>query len=196
MSPTELGCALSHIKVLKNFLETQEKHALILEDDVFGCDDDIEYIKKFVHENNRLGFVFCGCQDGLMNRYKYGKPINGDVLHIAGSNKGNFSRAAAYVVSQDAARIILNFHYANYITIADFWFDLLDQFNGDMFYISRLSHPVDLKSSNIEAERLAVQRGVAKKFFSRKIVDSILFRAFNEAKRVYFRLRGHVGLKV
>ena len=42
MSPSELGCTLSHIKALEEFIKTNNNYALILEDDVIGEDKDIK----------------------------------------------------------------------------------------------------------------------------------------------------------
>ncbi|MFA7418026.1 MAG: glycosyltransferase family 25 protein, partial [Acholeplasma sp.] len=42
MTPAEVGCALSHIKALEAFLETDATHALVLEDDIIGSDENID----------------------------------------------------------------------------------------------------------------------------------------------------------
>ena len=46
MSPSELGCTLSHIKALEMFLEANEDNALVIEDDVSGDDSVYEKIDK------------------------------------------------------------------------------------------------------------------------------------------------------
>jgi len=42
MSPGELGCTMSHIKALEQFLKSDNDVALILEDDIMGTDENIQ----------------------------------------------------------------------------------------------------------------------------------------------------------
>lgn len=42
LSPSEMGCALSHKKALEQFLASDNELGLIFEDDVTGYDDDIK----------------------------------------------------------------------------------------------------------------------------------------------------------
>lgn len=49
-APRELGCYLSHIQCLRNFLQTDARYALILEDDV-KLDDDIKAILERAMEH-------------------------------------------------------------------------------------------------------------------------------------------------
>lgn len=195
MTPAELGCTLSHIKALTEFLSSDHPHALIVEDDIIGSDDDFEVISEFVGSVFYEGIAFCGCQDGLLLRYKYGMPISSHVFKIAHSNRGEFSRTAAYIVSRNAAKTILEFHNEKFFTVADFWFDLLKDLKGDIYYLSVLSHPTDLSDSNIEKDRVIVSRSLAEKIFSKDVFVLIVNRLRKEAKRAWYKMKGHVQIR-
>lgn len=51
ITPSEVGCTLSHIKALEIFLKTDEEYALILEDDIIGEDESIKIIKSIILKN-------------------------------------------------------------------------------------------------------------------------------------------------
>ena len=51
MSPSQVGCALSHIKIYKKFIETEYNLALILEDDAVFVQNFSEEIKKLIIKN-------------------------------------------------------------------------------------------------------------------------------------------------
>lgn len=195
MLPAELGCSLSHIKALNEFLSTKETHALIIEDDIIGGDLDIDFISEFVKNNSSECIVFCGCQEGVLNRYKYGWIVGEGVIQVAHSNRGNYSRTAAYVVSRKTAQCILDFHLNKYITVADFWGDLLHDFSGSIFYISRLSHEVDLRKSNIEGDRVDVNFQYLCGLGVSEFLKKVYVRIKNEIKKFYFRARGSVSIE-
>lgn len=50
--PGEIGCYLSHIKVLQIFLESDNLYALIIEDDAVLCEDFKNIIEKFMWAHN------------------------------------------------------------------------------------------------------------------------------------------------
>ena len=51
MSRSEIGCALSHIKIYKKILKTNLDYALILEDDAVFLNDFSENLEKFILKN-------------------------------------------------------------------------------------------------------------------------------------------------
>lgn len=196
MTPAELGCTLSHIKALQKFLSTDARCALIIEDDIIGEDTDFRFIETTATKEVGNGIMFCGCQEGLLLRYKYGKPITESLLKVAHTNRGEFSRTAAYVVSREAAQTILDFHNNNFITVADFWFDLLKKFRGDVYYLDVISHPIDLSNSSIENERLIVQRSLLRKVFSKDVFSLLIRRFAKELKLLWYRFHGHKRVNV
>jgi glycosyl transferase, family 25 len=70
----EIGCYLSHIKVLKAFLETDHSHALILEDDARLPDDIIPLLDSALEHTNYW-----------------------DLLRLSSSRKGNFIEIATLI---------------------------------------------------------------------------------------------------
>lgn len=194
MTPAELGCALSHIKALTEFLKTSSPHAMIIEDDIVGKDEDFLMVSDFVNSIFKDGIAYCGCQDGLLRRYKYGKPIGNGILKVSYSNRGEFSRTAAYVVSRSAAEVILSFHERKFITVADFWFDLLGELKGDVYYIPVLSHPLDMGNSIIESERVVVGRSLIEKLCSRDVFLLVYNRVKKEVRRFWYKARGHLEI--
>ena len=51
MSPSQVGCALSHIKIYKKFIQTDYNLALILEDDAVFVQNFSEKLKKLILKN-------------------------------------------------------------------------------------------------------------------------------------------------
>ena len=51
MSPSQVGCALSHIKIYKKFIKTDHNYALILEDDAVFIKSFNEDLKKLILKN-------------------------------------------------------------------------------------------------------------------------------------------------
>jgi len=51
MSPSQIGCALSHIKVYEKFIKTEYEVALILEDDAIFLRDFKNDLKQFILKN-------------------------------------------------------------------------------------------------------------------------------------------------
>ena len=71
MSPGELGCTMSHIKALEQFLESDSDVALILEDDILGTDENIQkLIDLNVSSVDDNAMVMCWNQKGSA-RVKY-----------------------------------------------------------------------------------------------------------------------------
>lgn len=188
MTPGELGCTLSHLHALETFLSSNGTHALIMEDDVIGTDSDIKNIRSILKERDINGIVFCGCQDGLMNRFKYGYQIGRYLLKIPYQNRKNFSRTAAYLVSREAAKCIVHSQKNNFLTVADFWADTLENLVGDVFYLAGMRHPTDLQESRIESDRIRTNKQ-AKSLGAMVIIRKIWSRLINEAKLAYHKTR-------
>ncbi|MCK7607975.1 glycosyltransferase family 25 protein [Acinetobacter portensis] len=162
LTPSEIGCSLSHVAALKSFLKTDEKYALILEDDVIGSDVDIERIKKIVDRLDFTGVVMCGGQEGLpldWNDYRYGKSteIDPNLYKVNKYSIKFFSRTVCYVVDRDFAS-----HYVdmndNFIHLADDWVKYFDNTNYSFYYKNIMKHPIDLSGSHIESQRKLTQK--------------------------------------
>lgn len=195
MSPSELGCTLSHIKALESFLASNKEIALIIEDDILGDDKDVFFILNTLKKIKNNSIVFCGCQDGLMNRYKYGYIIGNDFLKVPLRCYGNFSRTAAYAVTRDAAEKILQYHYLKKYTIADFWFEILKNSNINLYYISRLKHPTNLDNSAIENDRKIFEKKIWRKVFSLDFFPLVYRRLRNEFFLYLYKINGVVNIE-
>ena len=114
MSPGQIGCALSHIKVYKIFLETSFKIALILEDDAIFIGNFRNNLEKFIIKN----FKFKK-QITLLSELKefYHKPISKmQKFELVDVTNAFFTHA--YFINRDAAESIISFNYP-VKTIAD-----------------------------------------------------------------------------
>lgn len=156
MTSAEIGCTLSHIKVMKKFLSSQEKSCLILEDDIEGGDQDIENAIKFTRNLPAGGIALLGGLQGLKNRkYVYGKPIsettNFQTYKIHNLCRIFLARTCCYSITRDAAESIIQKQEKKLIR-ADQWDELLKKDN-EIYYLDLLTHPTDLTSSHIEKGR-------------------------------------------
>jgi len=198
MSPAELGCSLSHCKVMEEFLASDKEVALVLEDDVVGTDDDIAEIEKVANSLEEQSIVICGCQDGSgISKYLYGQDTA-----IPGTYKlATFSheyvvRTAAYIITKESAKAILNFQ-KDAIMLADNWGKFFVGTPINMFYFENLSHPLEMTDSHIEAERLIFRKkpeSFIAKLFSKKIFSYV----FKETRKLilgsYLKSKGYKSM--
>lgn len=112
MSQGEIACFLSHQKALRAFLETNETHAIIVEDDIFLGDEFWQNLPEIFnwckkHEACFLNFLPAG------RRFKNG---NVTKLHYKIERLSNFSvvqpflfpaGAVCYLVSRSVAELLL-----------------------------------------------------------------------------------------
>lgn len=182
MSPSELGCSLSHINILKDFLLSNEKVALILEDDVLGSDNDIEKIigiSKNIDENSLL---ICGCQDGLGSiEYLYGKRILQDkAWELSNFSYDYIMRTASYLVTRKSAKAILDYQNKE-IMLADNWNKFFIGTPVKISYTEVFLHPLELVNSHIEADR-AVFRKESKTFLQKLFSKEVFVYIYTKFK--------------
>ncbi len=153
LTTAELGCALSHVKALEQFLQSSATHALILEDDVIGSATDIAEIANALQELPNDAFLLCGGQDGLRGEaYNYGKPtIIKDIFKIPRIARKFYTRACCYCVTKPAAARIVAMQKSK-LTLSDTWEHYFNDW-GNFFFTKKIAHPTDLAGSNIERER-------------------------------------------
>ncbi len=114
MSPSQIGCALSHIKVYEKFIKTGFEVALILEDDAIFVRDFNNNLKQLILKN----FKFKK-QIVLLSELKefHGKALDSvDNYEIVNVSNAFFTHA--YMINKEAARSIISFNYP-VKTIAD-----------------------------------------------------------------------------
>ena len=107
MSPSQIGCALSHIKIYKKFIDTEFKLALILEDDAIFLKNFKTTIKNLIIKNFKYRR-----QIMLLSEIKefYPKAIDfKDDYEIVDVANAFFTHA--YVINKEAALEIIKFNY-------------------------------------------------------------------------------------
>lgn len=191
LTPSEVGCTLSHLKALNSFLESNDKYALILEDDIQGNDQDILDILNIVDSIRNLDGVFIfGGQEGFdFNKYILGKPFQIKKSNYMYYEVSKFSqrfilRTCCYVVNREIAQYILSIH-EDCLRNADAWSTMLELSSYRMYYANYLRHPVDLTDSTIERERESFYEY---KFLKRIYKQGILWKIFNKIYNEFYRL--------
>ncbi|QCD52081.1 glycosyltransferase family 25 protein [Campylobacter sp. RM16192] len=160
LSPGEIGCSLSHMSAYEEFLNSGAKFALIFEDDVIGDDEGIKNAFELADKIDKNSILICGCQDGLEGRFSaFGKRLEDDFYLVSKHSYVSIYRAAAYIVTRDSAKALLETH-KRAICTADLWSYLLTSNKLNMYFSDIFAHPIDLSDSNINAER--DERGYAK----------------------------------
>lgn len=200
MTPSEMGCTLSHIKALEEFIKSGKKHALILEDDIIGNDQDIEDIEKTVLSIEFNGIVLCGGQEGLppdWGKFRYGTKIAiaPNLFESTNYSIGFFSRAACYIVDRSFA-----LHYieknSKKILLADDWVKYFNDTNYTLYFKKWFSHPINLSSSNIEDQRLLVESRVNRLNIIKNIFWVKFFKKINNFYHLFiFKLKGLVRIE-
>lgn len=167
LSPSEVGCSLSHVRAYEEFLKSDAGFALILEDDVIGDEIGVKKAFEMAAKMDAGSALICGAQDGLEGRFSaFGKKLDEDFWLVSKRSYGTIYRAAAYVLDRRAAEKLLQTH-KKALCVADFWQILLLKNGLKMYFSDIFAHPLDLSGSNIQAER--VQRARDKASFKTRL---------------------------
>ncbi|MDK8755543.1 glycosyltransferase family 25 protein [Acinetobacter radioresistens] len=151
LTPTEIACSLSHVKALKQFLETSHKRCMILEDDILGRDADIDFLLE-VMQPIRHGLFLLGGQEGMKNsKYLCGYKNNAYFYSIPELARIFLYRTCCYSVDRYWAQRIIE-EQDTCLKRADDWHHLTKS-RKDIFLLKVLKHPVELNNSYIQAER-------------------------------------------
>lgn len=188
LSLPELGCAMTHLIALEQFLQSGAHYAIILEDDVIGTAIDIDVICNIMEKLPNDAFFLCGGQEGLRGQsYNYGK------LHAPSGSywipdiaKKFYTRACCYCVTVPSAKRIVTLQRTR-LQVSDDWNRFF--LNWRSFYFSAvISHPLDLTDSNIEDERTS---GVASSFLARVKRDGVSKISKRALSKIMLRRFGH-----
>jgi glycosyl transferase family 25 len=107
MSPSQIGCALSHIKIYKKFINTNSELAFILEDDAIFLEDFGNKIKNLIIKNFKYKK-----QIMLLSELKefYPKAIDTtDGYEIVNVTNAFFTHG--YIINKEAAKAIISFNF-------------------------------------------------------------------------------------
>lgn len=166
MSPAEVGCTMSHIKALKQFLESGRPSALIIEDDVIGSDSDLSSVLEDVRQMPEESLVIFGGQEGMPSRkYIFGKPCSiAGVSQLPKYSNSFVLRTCCYGVTRTSAEAILNTH-GEYLRLADAWGVFFRNSDVKILFAKKLRHPLDRSESHIESGRVLIKKDVDQSIF-------------------------------
>lgn len=181
LTPGELGCTLSHLNALENFLKTDEEYILILEDDaILPVDLSLEILeeelKKIKLPKNTL-FSLGGIQMKECHKVR-GKYCNFSlfgkkVLEVVPDFYHRVNYTVSYIVDRKMAKTLLEYHKP--IRRTDDWSYLYDFDQTSHIYMTYLvDHPIIDKGeknqtlSLIEHERIELL-GLSKSKYGRWI---------------------------
>jgi glycosyl transferase family 25 len=165
ITPSELGCMLSHKKAYEAFVRTSDSHALIFEDDVIVDASACADIKRILEKiGNFDGYLHLGGQEGLGSSFER---VSGTLLceepyvfRVNPDDLAHLFRTVGYLVSSAAAKEILRLLDAHAFLIDDFTYIKENSAIGDFYFSNIVKHPVDLSTSAIERERAFVTANI------------------------------------
>ena len=161
LSPSEVGCSLSHLEAMRAFLDSDARYLCVLEDDVklidakvFNSIDDA-WLDSIVAPNGPA-LLHLGGQEGLPGRWKiHGTKVaaqNVDVWRLALPSLRWLWRTCGYIVNRDMAKLVIASQEAD-LTLADSWTAFTREVTPNVYYTNLVNHPLDLAQSVIETER-------------------------------------------
>lgn len=163
LTPGELGCTLSHLAALRDFLDSDKSYAVVFEDD--AIQDGNFCFAQIESELHRLalepGFFLSLGGIQLVHSQKVkgcfieNKMLGRSVLKVHPYYYSKFASAYAYVVDRKMAEILL--HYHEVPKIFDHWNGIAQMNSQIHLYATYLfDHPpvINAEGSYLEKERL------------------------------------------
>lgn len=191
LAPAEVGCSLSHVKALEQFLETGAERAIIVEDDVIGDDDALTGAIDDLGTIPDNSLIIFGGQEGLPSRkYIFGKPVGrSHVFELPHYSNHHVLRTCCYGVTRGSAAHIVGSQRAS-LKLADAWWAFFTKKTDATIHFSRqLEHPSDRGDSHIENSRAGVSSQAQKGFF--KFLIKRFMRLKRKAGAIWCRLNGY-----
>ncbi|EGR1126190.1 glycosyltransferase family 25 protein [Vibrio cholerae] len=163
LTPSEVGCFLSHKKALKKFIETSDKDwLLVLEDDVSSTEEKLmNFLSIDEKKLPEYGIYILGGQDGLLCEERFilsPFPIkNTELKKIILWTERWLFRTCCYLVHKKTAVSILKLLDTKSFIIDDWRFISKNSNVTGIYYSKVFSHPLDLSCSLIEMERKSIK---------------------------------------
>lgn len=185
LTPSELGCTLSHLEALKDFLKSDASLALVFEDDVIqNLDFSLVELEKEVRGLNlkpsfflSLGGIQLKHSQKVKGYIYQQKLLDKNILEVHPFYYKKLVSAYAYIVDREMAALLLAYH--NPPKIFDHWGDLEYVEKAHHFYATYLfDHPVIQnieEDSYLEQERLEMVK-IFKSRNTNKNLYSILLK--------------------
>lgn len=167
LSPSMVGCTLSHLEALKRFLQTDSPYALILEDDaIIPNDFNIDKLEKelalmslesqFLFSIGGIQMKECRKVRGEIKKFKL---LNVPVLEVNPDFYHRICYAVAYIVDRKMAKVLIEYHKK--LRAADDWRYIPDIYPASRIYMAFIvDHPEIIQGeknsqlSSIEHERV------------------------------------------
>lgn len=160
LTPSELGCTLSHLSALRDFVDSDADYAFIFEDDVIT--------KKKIDFNLNLNFLgsnfilsLGGVSQSVCHKVR-GKILTTEylgqkILKVAPLFYEDIVYAMGYVLDKEAAKKIILCHQKN-LHVIDHWYIVLNAYPEVSYYmVDLLEHPeiltLNSENSSIYDER-------------------------------------------
>lgn len=162
LTPGELGCTLSHLEIYKRFLLTENKFALIFEDDaifpeVLNYKELLDKIKQYKFGSGFLlslgGIQMKVCRN-VRGKLQENKILSQPVIKVNPHFYNRVCYTFAYVIDREMAEVLLKYH--NKPRRADDWSYLHEFDSSTNIYMTNLiEHPVEQTNQNsyLEIER-------------------------------------------
>lgn len=171
-TPNEVGCTLSHLKIYELVQQRKQQWACVFEDDAILDDrmkDFYMNLKNNLDKFDENNLYLMGGQNGVsanllvsksffsffsVGKQKFTKLINSEQY---------VCRACCYMISNIIANKMINLSKTTFLLADDWEFLVKNKIINDIYLSDFVDHPIDLSSSNIEQERLAVQKKIREK---------------------------------
>lgn len=197
MTPSEIACSLSHLKVMELLVNNNLEAALVLEDDILGTDENIDQLMSVYSTLPKNSLLITGGQEGLKS-YKslYGIEVQGaiNVFKIPKIYYRYLARTCCYVVSKDVAMQIIKIQGQG-LDRADQWDTLLMNCNN-VYFCPLLKHPLLLDDSVIEKER-KINKG--NNFMIAMMREGFLFSLYYYLRKIvtayWANYKGYINIK-
>ncbi len=183
----ELACYLSHLKAIQTFLETDESHGLIAEDDI-TLRADFDLVVEAALARSRFWNIL------RLTGLSQGHPVK--VLPLYGDywlciNRGRLKGAGAYIIDRRAARALLG-HLLPMRLPYDHAID------REWFWGLRAAYILPFPASQTESDFLSsVQPGIYPRLpLARRVLTTYPYQAMNELSRWLFRLSSGLQIRL
>jgi glycosyl transferase family 25 len=204
LTPSEIGCGLSHIEACRRIVAEELPYALVLEDDAILDDTSCAMIKDLASERlHERGFVHLGGQEGVEKDLEeaHGRrlPHRYEIWEVHQDDWRCLYRSVGYLVSGRVAKGLYDLSKECVFLSDDFTFMLGRSGAERIFLCNCVAHPLLLDGSAIEGERQvarASSRRGATGLIARlrhEIERSITYR-IDQARRAK-RARGYQRIK-
>lgn len=191
LSPGELGCTLSHLGALEDFIASEADYALIFEDDVI----ETRYLNLNQFEEQMKGLKLKPCfflslggiqlsvSNGVRGKIEINQIFGKNILKLHPLSFSSLCYTYAYIVDRSMAKVLCEYHEIPHV--CDHWGEIYQLNSNVNFYATFLfDHPEVNQNqtimSSIEDERkLMSEKNKVKKSMNTKFKNSIVKRWLN-----------------